>query len=188
MGPAKRKASQISTSPIQKASKIGVKTRHQPPRSKKPRTYQVAESTAEETVSEPGESVSDPIYVADTEMMVESIPGDENSECSECSDCGETIYSDKDCSGDEVSEYMDSSSDQSYLYQGPELEVEYEENPWKRPSPALPGHVLLRFLKVTQQYGGLYEGTLKNFHDNGCPPDLINESFLQWLWVGVSRG
>ena len=150
----------------------------------------VAVSAPGWTVSEHGGIVPDPQYSTDTELIVKPNLADESSECSECSGCGETSYSDGDSSSDEISEYMESSSAQSYVYQGPELEVTFEERPWKRPSPALRGEELFRLLDFIQKYGRLYEGmnaTLKRFHVNGSPPDLINESFLLWLFVGVSK-
>lgn len=147
----------------------------------------VAASTPGWIVSELGEIVPDPEYVTDTELMAKSISDDESSECSECSGCGETTYGDEDGSSDEMSGDMESPSGQSYVYQGPELEEKFEERPWERPTPALSGQ-MLHFL---QRHGRLYidmNTNLQLCHQNGSPPDLINKSFLQWLFVGVCRG
>ncbi|KAL8793667.1 MAG: hypothetical protein Q9195_003716 [Heterodermia aff. obscurata] len=149
-------------------------TRHQPPRGKKPRNSMVAER---------GERASDPITVSD--KVARSISGDEDSECSECSGCGETYYSDEDCSGDEESEFQEFQTAQSHLYQGPELEVEFEEQPWKRPPPALPGN-MLDFIQILGRFEPI-ETTLRHLHSNGSPRHLINRPLVQWLIMIMSE-
>ena len=154
-----------------------------------------AVSTPGWTVSEYGEISPDTTYITNPELMVQSISSDESSDCSECSGCGETSCSDDSSSdemtsGDDISEYMESPSTQSYVYQGPELEVVSEENPWIRPSPALSGDdifQLLEFRQTSERRHESIKATLSHFHGKGSPPDLINESFLQWIFVGVSR-
>ena len=146
----------------------------------------VAVSTRGWTVSERGEIVPDPKHLTNTEPNVKSVLGEEeSSECSECSGCGETSDSDENSSSAEDSEYMESSGDQS---RG--REAKFKESQWKRPSPALPGDRMLKLISdFVQANGRINEdinATLRRFH--GSPPDLINKSFVQWLFVGVSRG
>ena len=175
MGALKRKASQLSTSPPRTTSKIGKKTKRLPPRGKKPRSTIVAVSTPGWIVSEYGEIMPDPAYVTDTEPDDKpDLDDKESSECSECSDCGETYYSAEG-----------SPSGQSLVYQGPELEVKFEEKPWIRPTPALPGAKLLELLDFMQINGHVYiSAPLEYFRFDTSSPDLINDSFLQWLFVG----
>ena len=138
-----------------------------------------AASTPGWTVSEYGEILPDPKYLTNTEPIVKSVLGDEeSSECGECSGCGETFYSDEDSSSAEDSEYMEASDG-----------LKSEERPWERPSPALPGDRMLRLMSAFMQADGRLNedisATLRRFH--GSPPDLINKSFVQWLFVGVSQ-
>lgn len=137
---------------------------------------------------EPGVFIHDPPYVTDAELIGEDVSGDEESfERSEYSGRGETSSSYED-GGDDISDDGQSSNDRGGVYQGPELQVEYEEHPWTRPEPPLPADEVLHLLGFVRTHWRRYEAlgeALEHFHDMGSPEDLVNQALMQWLFVGA---
>ena len=79
-----------------------------------------------------------------------------------------------------------------YLYEGPEVKEEVEEDrPWTRKQPPLPGaHLLdlLGFVRNEWRRPEAKDEALNHFFCIGSPMDLINEHLIDWLFVsGITK-
>ena len=69
-----------------------------------------------------------------------------------------------------------------------ELAPEYQEPRWTRPTPPLPAAVvgsIFELLMRKKHTRGVFEDVLRILRKARCPADLINESFVHWLFVST---
>ena len=70
-----------------------------------------------------------------------------------------------------------------------ELAPEHQKSGWTRPTPPLPAAVASCILAISMKkhYRGAFEEVVKILRRAGCPADLINESFVHWLFVSTGH-